>query len=198
MRRVPSDAPTVDWAVIRKIFENPRLRILFLASGVHWASTMPFHGFFPLHVADLSLSPSVAGLGFSFAGLCEILMLAQSSRVLRRFSASQLFVFSTAISALRWLLTGLITDPTLLVGVQALHAFTFAAFYVAALQILVEEIPDRLRATGQGLFFSLAFGVGGGVGVLATGFVYGAFDGTAIFLFGAGLSCVATVIASRL
>ena len=189
---------TVNLGLIRTLLKKPRLRILFIASGVHWASTMPYHGFLPIRVEDLSLSPSIAGACFAFAGVAEIVMMSSANAVLKKWKANQLFVVSMGLSALRWLATAFATDPILLVGIQGLHAFTFGAFYVAAIQILLEEIPDSLRATGQGLFFSAAFGLGGGLGVFMTGFVYNAFGGGASFLFGASLSACALLISRRL
>jgi PPP family 3-phenylpropionic acid transporter len=189
---------TVNIGLIRALLKNPRLRVLFVASGIHWASTMPYHGFLPLRVEELSLSPSIAGAGFAFAGFTEILMMNWSGAVLRRWSARNLFIVSMALSSLRWLATAFATDAVFLIAIQGLHSFTFGAFYVAAIQILLEEIPDSLRATGQGLFFSVAFGLGGGLGVLLTGFVYNSFGGTISFLFGSALSLCATLVAKRL
>jgi len=180
------------------LFRNPKLRVLFLAAGVHWASTAPYHGFLSVHIQDLGWSTSIAGYGFALAGLTEVVMMGSARSWLKRFGARKILVISLAVSSLRWLLTAWVSHPLILVLIQGLHAFTFAAFYIASIEVLLEEIPETLRATGQGLFFSTAFGVGGGLGVLFTGMVYETYGGVNSFLFGAGLSFFATVIARRL
>ena len=198
LARETVNTSSVNLRLIGSLLKNGRLKVLFIASGIHWASTMPYHGFLPIHVKELGLTASIAGICFAFAGFTEILMMSRSRFILGRWSARQLFVFSVAISGFRWLMTAFLSDPYLLIAVQAIHAFTFAGFYIAAIEVLLQEIPDSLRATGQGLFFSAAFGFGGGIGVLLTGFVYGEFGGSGSFVFGALLSLLATVIAKRL
>jgi PPP family 3-phenylpropionic acid transporter len=186
------------WSDILILLNKPRLRYLFLASAFHWASTSTYHGFFSIHVQDLGLSTSVAGTGFAVAGIAEIITMGGARRWIDRFSPGKILVFCLGITALRWALTAWSLEPTFLIIIQLLHSFTFAAFYMASIKILLEEVPDSLRATGQGLFFSAVFGIGGGLGILFSGVVYDIGGGVHAFLFGAALSLIASLVAMRL
>ena len=57
-------------------------------------------------------------------------------------------------------------------------------------------MPDRLRATGQGLFFALVFGVGGTSGSVSSGALYDHIGRDTLF-GAAALVSVASIIAVR-
>ena len=73
---------------------------------------------------------------------------------------------------LRWLLSIFASHPLALLGVQFTHALTFGVFYLAAVQMVDGLVPDGLRATAQGLFSSVTFGLGGLLGNALAGMLY--------------------------
>ena len=89
-------------------------------------------------------------------------------------------------------------NENLLVAIQLLHAFTFTGFFVSAIEIILEEIPDELRATGQGLFFAASFGLGGGFGSVLAGYFFEIRGGEASFIVGGFLSLFALFVSRGL
>jgi PPP family 3-phenylpropionic acid transporter len=98
------------------------------------------------------------------------------------------------VTAIRVALTGLVHDPVLLIGIQVVHALSFGVWYLTSLATLSSLIPERWRATGQALFTSTVFGIGGGAGTLLSGFIFDWLGSRALFLSAAGASAVSVWI----
>ena len=100
----------------------------------------------------------------------EIGLLFLSQRIFRRWGARRLLVFSLGITVLRWWVTALWPDSLpVMIAAQATHAFSFAAFFAAAMLLLAEYFPGRHNGHGQGVFYGLSSGVGGVIGALLAG-----------------------------
>ena len=81
-----------------------------------------------------------------------------------------LLVFSLGITVLRWWATAAWPDSLpVMVAAQATHAFSFAAFFAAAMLLLAEYFPGRHNGHGQGVFYGMSSGVGGVIGALLAG-----------------------------
>lgn len=173
------------------LLADPRVLVLVSASALHWTTLAPYHLFFAVHVEDLGLSPFVAGGGMALGALCETGMMWWFPRhTAGRYHHALVLAF--LVTAGRWLLTAYAEDATLLLLIQGLHGFSFGLFYPAALAALGELVPDRLRATGQGLFISM-LGAASFVGDLCSGFVYERLGGRGLYLGAAALSVVASL-----
>jgi len=69
----------------------------------------------------------------------------------------------------------------LLVLAQLLHAATFGVFHAAAVSSVHRLFPAGQQASGQSLYSSLSYGLGGGVGTLAAGWAWESFGPAACF-----------------
>jgi PPP family 3-phenylpropionic acid transporter len=74
-----------------------------------------------------------------------------------------------------------------LLWLQPLHAVTFGLVWVAALAYTKEHAPAHVLATAQSLF-SIATGIGAGVGMLAWGALYAAGKGPLVFTIAAAVA----------
>ena len=63
---------------------------------------MPYHGFLPVHVRDIQMASSIAGICFGVAGVAEIIMMSQSRRLFSFFKPHQLFALSLLVTGVRW------------------------------------------------------------------------------------------------
>ena len=164
-----------------------RIRILLAATCLHWLSCSPYHMLFTVHLKDLGLPPSVAGIGFGVGVLAEVVVMMNFPRLAARLAPRKILALAFAASSLRWLLVGLSSSATVLVGLQLLHGLTFGAFLCAAISYLGAVVPPRLRGTGQALYVSVTYGIGGLVGYLLTGKAYDLLGARATFFGGAVL-----------
>ena len=85
-----------------------------------------------------------------------------------------------------------------LVAIQALHALSFGAFYVASVILMDRETPLALRASGQGIFGSFSFGIAAAAGLSVAGLIERHGGISAVFSFAAGASLLGTLGAALL
>ena len=74
----------------------------------------------------------------------------------------------------------------LLLVAQVLHAATFGSFHAAAIGYVHRLFRGRHQARGQAIYGSLAFGVGGALGALASGYAWDHLGAALTFTLAAG------------
>lgn len=182
---------------LRALLVRGDLRLFLSATALHWIACAPWHGSLALHVADLGLAPSVVGLSAGLGVTAEIVMLFVHPRLFASVPPARLLWWALAASVLRWAGMAFTSDPAAIVGLSALHGMTFGAFYVAAVAHMASLVPQEYRASGQALFASVTFGLGGLVGYSGAGFAYAWMGGNALFGVAAGLEALAAALAWR-
>ena len=70
----------------------------------------------------------------------------------------RLLIFAGALTVVRWALSALSTDLTVLVAAQALHAASFGATHIAAMHHLRDHTPPELHASAQGFYAAIGTG----------------------------------------
>ena len=104
-------------------------------------------------------------------------------------------MFSLGITVLRWWVTAAWPDSLpVMVLAQMTHAFSFAAFFAAAMLLLADYFPGRHNGHGQGVFYGLSSGVGGVIGALLAGQLW-RFGGEAAFAVGGFIALAAFGVA---
>jgi len=88
--------------------------------------------------------------------------------------------------------------PAFIILLSLLHAFTFGAFYIASVAHVASRTPPQRRASGQGLFVSITFGVGGLIGYLISGVGYDALGGHRLFAVAALVELAAAWLVLRI
>lgn len=168
--RPPAVAAHVEEIGFRERLRRPETLAFFVAAFLIQVSFGPYYTFFSIYLGEHGYSPSTQGVLWSIGVLVEIGLLFLSQRIFRRWGARRLLVFSLGITVLRWWATALWPDSLpLMVVAQATHAFSFAAFFAAAMLLLAEYFPGKLNGHGQGVFYGLSSGIGGVVGALLAG-----------------------------
>jgi PPP family 3-phenylpropionic acid transporter len=173
---------------LRGVFAKAGLFGLGLASLLHWAS----HGAYTAFISPLVFArgggPGHVGVALAAGIVLEVFVMRASPKLLERFGASRLLGVAVAFGAVRWLAVGLIPGVTSLVALQGLHGVTFGLFYPAAVALLGERLPERARQSGQGLFASLFFGLGGALGMSVSGWTLEAYGERATWIAMGALS----------
>jgi PPP family 3-phenylpropionic acid transporter len=151
-------------------------------------------GLFVLYLKDLGLNDSMAGWAWAFAALSEIPTFALLSRHMHRFHELALLGMVAVLYTIRWTLYAWITDPTVLIFMQAMHSVTFAVFWIVSVQYAVRLVPDEMRSTGQALLSAVFIGLAGIVGGFVGGFIKDHWGGHTMYMFGAVLTAIAAVL----
>jgi MFS transporter, PPP family, 3-phenylpropionic acid transporter len=168
-----------------QLLRDKRFRMLLVIAGIHWACAVPYHGFFGLYVQDRGFDSRVISLAFATSVASEMLAFYVFKHLRRHARLSTFMLVVTAVSALRWVVTGFATNAIVLVLVQAGHGLTFGLFWATSLAWLMGCVPERVRATGQTLFTGAVYGLGSLFGSLLSGATYDATGSAAPLFFGA-------------
>ena len=130
-----------------------------------------FYNFFTIYETSHGISLEVVSWMWSFGVICEIVMLYFQGPLLQR-NLLNILQFATLVTATRWLLLYLYADSVMITFVsQSLHAVSFALYHTAAITYVFSLY--RQKKLAQQFFLGIAFGLGGSVGALLSGKLYG-------------------------
>ena len=153
-----------------------------------------FYNFFTIYETSHGISLEMTSWMWSFGVLCEIAMLYFQGPLLRR-NLLTILEMAVFVTVLRWLLLYLFPDSvTITFASQALHAVSFALYHTAAISYVFTIYTQKKLA--QQFFLGIAFGLGGSLGALLAGHIYG----ESMFLIESGialLSLIALILHSR-
>ena len=132
-----------------------------------------FYNFFTIYETAHGISLEMTSWMWSFGVICEIVMLYFQGPLLQRNLLS-ILQFATLVTAFRWLLLYLFPDSVLLTfASQSLHAVSFALYHTAAITYVFSLYTQKKLA--QQFFLGIAFGLGGSVGAVLSGKIYGEY-----------------------
>jgi PPP family 3-phenylpropionic acid transporter len=118
--------------------------------------------------------------------ICEIAIFVWMPHLYRAFSLRQILIASLALASVRFTAIGWGADSLLvLLLAQTLHAATFGSFHAAAIGVIHHLFRGRHQARGQAIYGSLAYGLGGSLGSLASGYSWEEFGAAATFTLAA-------------
>jgi PPP family 3-phenylpropionic acid transporter len=179
-------------AGLRLLRDHKDLRWLLAATSLHWMACTPYNGMLAIHVLALGLSPSVVGICAGLGVAAEVGAMLLYPRIADRIAPRHLLGISFVLSAVRWGGMAMVSSPGAIVALALLHSVTFGMFYVSSVAFMARRVPQHLRASGQGLFAAVTFGVGGLVGFSSAGAAYSLLGGGhALFALAAVLELIA-------
>ncbi|MGD0527318.1 MAG: MFS transporter [Polyangiaceae bacterium] len=150
--------------------QRPRLALLLAIALLQQLGLAPYDALFPAYLTKLA-GAGAAGTAVALGAGCELVFMIAAPSLAGRIGPERLLTLACAASVARWSAVALTTSPAALILLQALHAFGFGAFYVAGVILVDAESPPGLRASAQGIFASLCFGVAPALGLSFAGLV---------------------------
>jgi PPP family 3-phenylpropionic acid transporter len=147
-----------EWRTLVHIAPLRRLLVFTLAGYLFLQGPMSL---FPLFVRARGGDLTTVGHMWIVMLLLEIPLVALSGTGLRRLGARGLLVAGTLAGGARWLACALSDDWPVLYALQLLHGGVVAGLLLGAPLYLELIVPERLRATGQGLLATAGVGLGG-------------------------------------
>jgi len=173
---------------IGHILKRPEVIALISACALMSAAHGTYYTFYTIHLVDHGYSKSFAGWLWALGVISEIGIFFWMSHLYRAFSARQILIASFALAAARFLIIGWVADSiAALLLAQTLHAASFGSFHAAAIGVVHRFFRGRHQARGQAIYGSLAYGVGGAIGSLASGYAWDALG--AGLTFSAASAC---------
>jgi PPP family 3-phenylpropionic acid transporter len=130
-----------------------------------------FYNFFTIYETAHGISLEMTSWMWSFGVICEIFMLYFQGPLLQR-NLLHILQFATFVAAVRWLILYLYPESVVLTfASQSLHAISFALYHTAAITYVFSLYTQKKLA--QQFFLGIAFGLGGSVGAVLSGEIYG-------------------------
>ncbi len=130
-----------------------------------------FYGFFTIYENEHGISLETISYLWSFGVLCEIILFYFQEHIIR-YDLRKLIALSIFVTAVRWMILYLMPDSLFWVYLsQSLHAFSFALYHTATMSYLYQCYRDKKLAAQ--FYYGFGFGLGGFVGSLVAGRLYG-------------------------
>ena len=168
---------------------------LMLVAGLIQGSHALHDGFEVLRWREAGISPGAAGLLWSEAVLAEVVVFVLFGRPMLRWLGPRGAVLLAAFAGIvRWSVTAWTAWLPAMALVEPLHGLTFALLHLACLRVLGSIVPQRLAATAQAVYSTVAVGIVSALLTLVSGWLYGQFGAGAFWVM-AGLCAVAPPIA---
>lgn len=136
------------------------------------ASHAVYYGFSAIHWKVIGYSSELIGILWAVGVLAEVILFIFASKLTDRFGPRQLLILAAVMAIIRWFI--LVFDPPLVLVffAQSLHAFTFGAVYLGALNLISRSVPDNLISTAMAINVSLNMGVFMAIAFIISGDLY--------------------------
>ncbi|XOB62125.1 MFS transporter [Campylobacterota bacterium DY0563] len=150
-----------------------------------------FYNFFTIYETEHGISLEMTSYMWSFGVICEIVLFYYQAPLLKR-NLLNIIKFCLAITVLRWFLLYSYPDNvTLAFLTQSIHAFSFGLYHSATIMFLYTLYANKKLA--QQFMYGVAYGLGGFMGALLAGWLYGEY----LFLYCAIFTLLAFIFISN-
>lgn len=187
------------YAGIARLAVDPGFMTAILAIGAIQATHGFYYGFSAIAWKAQGISEAMTGLLWAMSVVVEIgfMWVAEPWRRSRGIGPWTLLIAGGLAAVVRWSLLAMAPPLWALWPLQALHALTFAATYLAGVEIVERLAPPGQHTAAQTLNSVMASGVLIGLATLAAGPLYDRL-GTLGYLAMTALAAVGLVAAWRL
>ena len=166
---------------LRAFLLRPGVLLFYAAAMLMQVSHGAYYTFFSIHMAEQGHSGAAIGSLWAVAVVSEMVVLVGSRRLLSMAKPSSLLAACFLLAAARWGLFAASSSLAVAIPAQILHAFTYAAFHLAAVTATHRIFPEDLRASGQAVYGGVTYGFGSVAGSMMAGLLYGAIGPFRLF-----------------
>ena len=147
-----------DW---RELLHNrPFVRFLCFSLLAHFLMHGPMW-LFPIFIRARGGDLSTIRNMWILMLIVEIPLVLSTGSGLKRLGARGMLIAGVTIGGLRWILSALIDDSSLLFAVQALHGVMVVGLNLGSPLYLDVVAPEKLRSTAQGILSMVSAGIAG-------------------------------------
>ena len=179
------------------LLRMPEFRRVMLVSSLVLGSHAMHDTFAVIRWHSAGVTPALASALWSESVAAEVAVFFRiAPTLLARFGPAAVLAIAAVAGVVRWVAMASSTSLIVLVLVQPLHGFTFAALHLACMRLIAALVPQRLAATGQALY-GLGAGATTALLTVASGSLYATL-GAQGFLVMAALCVLALPVAAGL
>jgi PPP family 3-phenylpropionic acid transporter len=172
----------------------PRLPAALFAIGLIHVGIIAGWTFLAVRLTELGASPHEIALSSGVSAVAEVPAFVLAGMVARRLGVRAVFTLSALLYVGTFASWAFLDVPALIIATRVVTGFSFAGICMAAVLTVAALLPDRLQATGQALYQTIAFGVAAIIANVTGGIVYGASGPGVLFGGAAALAMGAAVV----
>ena len=191
-------APKTDWRDALDLLRKPLFLLMILSAGLSQGSHAVYYAFSILRWEQIGYSATIIGMLWAVGVIAEIVLLTKVRVLVGRFSPALLIAAAGCGGVIRWTLTAAEPDLPILMLVQLLHALTFAAAYLGAIEFIDRATPKRLVNSAMTLSSTTGVGAIMGLATIAAGYMFDRYGASAAYLMMATMSAMSAVAAFTL
>ena len=188
-------AKPVSWREAPKLLASPVFLAVLFSAGLTQGAHAVYYALSYLRWEAIGYSELTIGCLWATGVTAEIIVLTRARGLAHRFAPSMLLALAGAAAAVRWTITALEPPLWVLFLTQVLHAFTFAAAYLGAIEFLDRAAPTRLVTTGMTVMSATGVGAITGLATVVSGYVWNAAGPSSAYFMMAAMGAGAFVIA---
>ena len=179
-----------------RILAKTEVWVFFLTCFLMQISHGPYYTFFSLYLESIDYSRTAIGWLWALGVIAEVLIFIVMHVVMSKLGPRKVILLSLGLATIRWFMIGYFAENFgLLILSQCLHAATFGTFHAGAIHIVHQYFRGPHAGQGQALHSSVAYGAGGAVGALASGYLWDSVDPSFTFTSAAIVSLIAFIMA---
>ncbi|MFA6400574.1 MAG: MFS transporter [Salinivirgaceae bacterium] len=145
--------------VIGDLLKSERkLMLFFLLVFAYSLFSAPIYLIINVYYHELGASNSIIGLAFAVQAMSELPFFFYGKRLVTRFGAKKVFLFTMIATSVRMFLYGINHNPELAVGIGIMHGISIGLFFVSMIAFVHNIVPAHMRSTGQSLIYSFYAG----------------------------------------
>ena len=177
------------------LVKTPESLLFFVLAFLAFMSHAPFNVFFAVHLSTMGYSGELIGLLMALGVVIEIVLFLFFGNSLKRFDVVHIITLCFICGMVRWFLVGWFASVVwVLIFTQLLHCITFALFHMVSIEQIRRLFPERFAGQGQAMYSAFAIGLGGGLGMVATGYLWEWAGGAWAFTAASCVSALALII----
>ncbi|TYL47997.1 MFS transporter [Marinomonas sp. IMCC 4694] len=177
------------------LVKTPESLLFFVLAFLAFMSHAPFNVFFAVHLSNLGYSGQYIGLLMALGVVIEIVLFLFFGNSIKRFDVVHVIALCFLCGVVRWFLVGWFASLVwVLIFTQLLHSITFALFHMVSIEQIRRLFPEQYASQGQAMYSAFAIGLGGGIGMVITGYLWEWLGGAWVFTAAACVSALALLI----
>jgi MFS transporter, PPP family, 3-phenylpropionic acid transporter len=158
---------------IRLLLDLRAFRRLLLVGALVLGSHALHDTFAIIQWRGAGISTATASLLWSESVAAEVFVfLLIGPPLVRWLGVPRTAILAAGAGVVRWTVLGVSNHVAAVAFVEPLHGLTFALFHLAAMRLIIETVPNRLAATAQAIYGTLAVGASTTLLTLISGPLY--------------------------
>ncbi|MDK2903737.1 MAG: transporter, family, 3-phenylpropionic acid transporter [Clostridiales bacterium] len=179
---------------IWELFKNRELVLLMIFNLIIQTTLGFYYAFFPIYFRNMGGDNALLGWAMFISAMSEIPFLLFADKILNKIGVYYTLLGSGIVAAVRWLILHFVTNPYVVLPLQALHGLIFIVLSIALATYINREVPKALRASGQTMNGLIGMGLSRIIGSMLGGTLSDMVGIRQVFLY-SSLLAFATVAA---